>query len=137
MFVNEIAVHIPQLIEHLRFGQDQPVVFDEEVQGAVFFWGKIYGTAAQRGGLPGEIDPQKAVLIQVMVRVALFQRFQYGCNLPAQHRHGKRLGNIIRTAGFIAPQHIAFPVVGGEKDDVSLRAMFLDLSAQVEPAAVR
>ena len=63
MFVNEIALHIPQPIEHLRFGQDQPVVFDEEVQGAVFLWGKIYGTAAQRGGLLGEIDPQKAVLI--------------------------------------------------------------------------
>ena len=71
------------------------------------------------------------------MRVALVQGVQYGRNLPAQHRHGKRFGDIIRAAGFIAPQHIAFPVVGGEKDDVSLGGAFLDLSAQVESAAVR
>ena len=43
--VHEIAVHIPQLMEHLGLGQDQTAVLDEEVQGAVFFRGEIYGGA--------------------------------------------------------------------------------------------
>ena len=67
-------------------------------------------------------------------------QFQIGKDrrhLFAQHRHGKGLCHIVRAACFITFQHIAFLVIGGDKNDIGVLAAPPDFFTKVQPAAIR
>ena len=67
-------------------------------------------------------------------------QFQIGKDrrhLPAQHRHRKRFRHIVRAACFIAFEHIAFLVVGGDENNVGVLAAPPDFFAKIKTAAIR